>query len=205
MKRVFWPLVQSHEYLWSSQSFPSDITAGDSSRILTVKNISIPLTQTVALFVLPHFPNGCHHRNRDSGKHHCVQFVHPRTRDHHKFFGFRLNFGWWRVAPFFRKREECSFLILFQFGDFLCQLPRCFASPTLVPFCLHLRPFLKFWIIRVSLMTFARASFVERWIWVSNFGIAHCVFSESNTSDWFSHGWAPCLEIRNPNSSFLSP
>ena len=39
MRHGFWPLVHSYEYPWSSQSFPSDNTAGVSSRIFTVKNI----------------------------------------------------------------------------------------------------------------------------------------------------------------------
>ena len=44
----FWPLVHTWEYRWSSQSFPSERTAGVSSRSFTVTNKSISLTFTVA-------------------------------------------------------------------------------------------------------------------------------------------------------------
>ena len=44
----FWPLIHSYEYPCSSQSFPSDNTAGVLSRTFIVKNISNSLTYTVA-------------------------------------------------------------------------------------------------------------------------------------------------------------
>ena len=43
-----WPLVHSYEYQWFSQSFPSERTAGVSSRRFTVTNRSNSLTFTVA-------------------------------------------------------------------------------------------------------------------------------------------------------------
>ena len=46
MRCGFWPLI--HSYPFSSQSFPSDNTAGVFSRTFTVKNISNSLTHTVA-------------------------------------------------------------------------------------------------------------------------------------------------------------
>ena len=42
--KVFGPLDQSYEYPWSSRSFPSESTAGVSSRIFTVRDISNSLT-----------------------------------------------------------------------------------------------------------------------------------------------------------------
>ena len=44
----FWPLIQSYEYPCSSQSFPSDKTAGVFSKTFIVKNISNSLKHTVA-------------------------------------------------------------------------------------------------------------------------------------------------------------
>ena len=44
----FWPLIHSYEYPCSSQSFPSDNTAGVSSIKFIVKNTSNSLTYTVA-------------------------------------------------------------------------------------------------------------------------------------------------------------
>ena len=44
----FSPLIHSQEYPFSSQSFPSDNTAGVFSRTFIVKNISNSLTYTVA-------------------------------------------------------------------------------------------------------------------------------------------------------------
>ena len=44
----FWPLIHSKEYPFSSQSFPSDNTAGVFSRTFIVKNISNSLTYTIA-------------------------------------------------------------------------------------------------------------------------------------------------------------
>ena len=57
-------------------------------------------------------------------------------------------------------------------------------------FCLFLRPILKFWSVRDSLMRFTWANSVERWILVSTVGSAQYGFGGSNTSDWFRHGWA---------------
>ena len=48
MRCGFWQLIHSYEYPCSSQSFPSDRTAGVSSRTFIVKNISNSLTYTVA-------------------------------------------------------------------------------------------------------------------------------------------------------------
>ena len=48
MRCGFWPLIHSYEYPCSSQSVPSDKTAGVSSRTNMVKNISNSLTWTVA-------------------------------------------------------------------------------------------------------------------------------------------------------------
>ena len=45
---VFWPLIHSCEYPFSSQSFPRDNTAGVLSRTFIVKNFSNSLTYTVA-------------------------------------------------------------------------------------------------------------------------------------------------------------
>ena len=45
---VFWPLIHSCEYPCSPQSFPSDKTAGVSSRTFIVMNISNSLTYTIA-------------------------------------------------------------------------------------------------------------------------------------------------------------
>ena len=104
-----------------------------------------------------------------------------------------------------RIRKECSYLILFQFREFLCQLPRCFASPTLVSFLSPLETISQIldhsgfaddirqgkfcWAMDLGLELRHRALRLQ---WIEHFGL-------------FSHGWAPCLEIRNPNSSFLSP
>ena len=44
MRCGFWPFIHSYEYPCSSQSFPSDETAGVSSRTFIVKNTSNPLT-----------------------------------------------------------------------------------------------------------------------------------------------------------------
>ena len=46
-----------------------------------------------------------------------------------------------------------------KFEDFLCQIPRCLASPMLLSLCLFLRPILKFWSVRGSLVKFAWANF----------------------------------------------
>ena len=48
MRCDFWPLIHSSEYPFSSQSFPSDNTAGVFSRTFIVNNISNSLTSTVA-------------------------------------------------------------------------------------------------------------------------------------------------------------
>ena len=41
MRCGFWPVIHSYEYPCSSQSFPSDKTAGVSSRTISVKNVSL--------------------------------------------------------------------------------------------------------------------------------------------------------------------
>ena len=55
MRCGFWPVVHSWEYPFSSQSIPSDTTAGVFSRTFIVKNISNSLTYTVCLLMRLHF------------------------------------------------------------------------------------------------------------------------------------------------------
>ena len=47
MRCGFWPFIHSWEYPFSSQSFPSDNTAGVFSRTFIVKNIPNSLTYTI--------------------------------------------------------------------------------------------------------------------------------------------------------------
>ena len=66
----------------------------------------------------------------------------------------------------------------------------CFAVTFLSPFCLLLRPILKFWsVVGASLMRFTSANVSERRISVSNFGVTRNNFREFNTLDWFQDWW----------------
>ena len=54
-----WPFIHSEEYPCSSHSFPSDQTAGVSSRTFIVQNVSNSFTYTLGLFMHLHFSIGC--------------------------------------------------------------------------------------------------------------------------------------------------
>ena len=101
-----------------------------------------------------HFTVGCCDWRRTPGNPASLQlrrievlsacFVHRRHGVHHKLSLLRFNFGWWREAPLFRRREECSFVFLLWLQDFLCQPPRYFVTPVFMPLRLFLRPILMF-------------------------------------------------------------
>ena len=78
---------------------------------------------------------------------------------------------------------SCSFNFQHTFG----QPPRCFAGTLLLPFCLLVRPILKFWCVGAALMRFTWASQSERRILVSNFSVTSNSFREFHTLDWFLH------------------
>ena len=84
--------------------------------------------------------------------------------------------------------KTAVFFFSINFEDFLCQIPRCSASPMLLSLCLFLRPILKFWSVRGSLVRITMEIFIERQVSVSKFGRAQCGFGQSNTSVRFLHG-----------------
>ena len=91
----FLTVTHSYEYPCSSQSFPSDNTAGVLSRTFIVKKLSNSLTCTVASSWRLHFSIGCYNRRRTSRCRHGFQFsgtqilhadhVHRRSGVYNKF------------------------------------------------------------------------------------------------------------------------
>ena len=78
---------------------------------------------------------------------------------------------------------SCSF----NFNTLFGQLQRCFAGTLLLPLCLLLRPILKCWSVRATLMRFTWANISDRRILVSNFGMTCNSLCESHTLDWSLH------------------
>ena len=98
--------------------------------------------------------------------------------------GFNVDAG---KHLFFRRWEECCSSMLLEFWHIFGQLPRCLAGTLLLPLCPLLRPILKFWSVRATLMMFTWANISERRTVVSNFGVACNSLSEFQTFDWFPH------------------
>ena len=117
---VFWPLIHSYEYPCSSQSFPSDKTAGVSSRLSLSRKIQL-FDINCGLFMRLHFTIGCYDcrwtfRRRQSFQFSRIQvlfadLVHRRSGVYNKFSFLRFK-GWCRQAPIFRRWEECCSLVL---------------------------------------------------------------------------------------------
>ena len=117
MRCGFWPLIHSKEYPFSSQSFPSDNTAGVLSR-----TIPKPLTYTVASSCVSHFSIGGYDYRRTTRFCQSIHFsitqvfffadhVHWRSGVNNKFSFLRFQ-RWCRHAPIFRRWEECCSLVL---------------------------------------------------------------------------------------------
>ena len=130
------------------------------------------------LFMRLHFTVGCYDRRRTPGNPNSLQLGRieilfclscastPQSPPQNSLSSV-LSFRWWREAPVFRRREECSFVFLLYLQDFLCQLPRCFASPVLLPLCLFLRPILKF----RSVGGYADENLHDKCFWATGFGL----------------------------------
>ena len=184
---------------FSSQSFPTDNTAGVFSRTVTVKNISNSLTYTVASSCvctsLLAFMTvvGLHdfvkvsisaefvscfadymHRRAGVGKLSFLRFLKVDASRH------LFSEGEKNVALFF------SLNFLHTFG----QPPRCFAGTLLLPLCLFLRPILKFWSVGATLIRFPWAYQSKRRILVSNVCVTCNGFLEFYTLDRFPYVWA---------------
>ena len=75
----------------------------------------------------------------------------------------RFHGGRSREYPFFRWREECSFVVLFELAYVFGKVP-CLASGTsLLSFSLFLRSVLKFYSVRTSLMRYFDLHVSKRW------------------------------------------
>ena len=82
--------------------------------------------------------------------------------------------------------KNAVFFFSINFQDFLSQLPRCFASPMLLSFCLFLRPILKFWANFCWAMDFGLElwqSAVLFW-WIEHFGLVSAWLSSSVKYRW---------------------
>ena len=105
---------------FSSQSFPSDNTAGVLSRTFRVKNISYSLTYTIASSCL-HFSIGGNDNRKTTRFRQSIHFgftqvlfadhVHWHSGVDNKFSFLRFQ-RWCRQAPIFRRWEECCSLML---------------------------------------------------------------------------------------------
>ena len=80
----------------------------------------------------------------------------------------RLTVGGEGRHQFSEGEKNVVFLFLLQFQETSCHFPCCFTGISLLPFCLFLRPILKFWSIGVTLMRITWANHSKRWILVSN-------------------------------------
>ena len=186
----FWPLINSYEYPCSSQSFQSDKTAGVSSRTFIVKkNPTLwrklwPLHASALRHWLswpsldfstsPKYPI-----QRNSSPFLLIMCIDaPESTTNSLSSGFRVN----GAGRHFSEGEKNVVLFFsFNFYDIFGQPPRCFTGTSLWPFCLFLKPILKFWSIGVTLMRITWAKISERRILVSNFSVTRNSLRELNT------------------------
>ena len=170
---VFDSFFQWYVYPWSSQSFPSERTAGVFSRSITVTNKSNSRTYTVASSFVLHFAVGCHYHYRIFRYPHGLQFgfvqvfladhVHACSEICHKLSFFGFNCGCGRQKPLLRRQIECSFVFLFELKDIPGKSPRVSASASLLSFGLFLRSVLKFHGVGTALRRNFDLNFSERW------------------------------------------
>ena len=114
MRCGFWPLIHSSEYQFSSQSFPSDNTAGVLSRTFIVKNIPNSLTYKIASSCVCTSPLAVIDYRRTARFGQSFHFsitqvffadhVHWRSGVDNKFSFLRFK-SWCRQAPIIRRRE----------------------------------------------------------------------------------------------------
>ena len=180
------PFIRISPY--SSQSFPSDNTAGVLSKTSSQEypilwSTQLPLHAS-ALLSIGGFDSRRTARFRQ-------RFHFSRTQ---VLFVIKFPFlkfkSWCRQAPFFRRWEECCSLTLFLIWYTFGQLLHCFTGTSLLPLCLFLRLILKFWSVGATLMRCTWAEISERRILVRNFSVTCNSFREFHTLDWFLHVWA---------------
>ena len=137
MRCGFWPLVQSYEYPCSSQSLPSEKTAGVSSKTFIVRNISNSLTYTIASSCVCTSPLavmtivGLHDFVKVSISAEFVLFadhVHRRSGVDNKFSFLRFKI-WCRQALFSEDEKNAALFFSFYFGILLASLHAASRAP----------------------------------------------------------------------------
>ena len=122
MRCGFWPLIHSCEYPCSSQSFPSDKTAGVSSKDLHCQEY-IQLSDKLwplhasalhhwLLWPSSDFSTSSKVSNSAEFKSFVADHVHRRSRVYNNICFLWFNSWWRRQAPIFRRWEECCLIFL---------------------------------------------------------------------------------------------
>ena len=181
---------------FSSQSFPSDNTAGVLSEDLHSQEYIQLFDIHNCLFMRLHFSIGGYDYRRTTRFRQSIHFsinqvlfadhVHWRSGVDNKFSFLRFQ-RWCKQAPIFPKvRRMLLFdapVILTHFG----QLPRCSAGTLLLPLCLFLWTILKFRSVGATLMRFTWTNEPNEGILVSNFGMTCNSLCELHTLDRLRH------------------
>ena len=185
MRCGFEPLIHSYEYPCTSQSFPSNKTAGVFFKDFQSQEYIQFFEINCGLSIRLHFSIGCYNRRRTSRWEFksflliiCIDA--PESTTNSRSSGLTVDAGR-LLFPKVRRMLLCfSPLISTHFGPASTLL----HGTSLLPFRLFLRPILKFWSTGVTLMRITWANHSKRWILVSNVSMTYAGFSELNTSDW---------------------
>ena len=169
----FWPLVHSWEYPWSSQSFPSERTAGVSSRSFTVTNKSNSLTYTVASSFVCTSPLavttvvGLSETLTVSNSTELKSFLltmcilAPESTTNSLSSGFIVDAAGKIHSS--AGEKNVVFVLFFELVNMFGQSPRVSAGASLLSFSLLLRSVLKFYSAGTALMRKFDLYFIQRW------------------------------------------
>ena len=158
-------------------AFPSERTAGVSSRSFTVTNKSTSLTYTVASSFVSTSPLAVKHCRRTFRDPYSFQFgrvkvfpadhMHACSGVHHKLSFLQLFCGCGRQNPLIGRRKECSFFPFFELKDILGKSARVSAGASLWSFSLLLRSVLTFHSVGTALMRTSDLKFIQQWTLLS--------------------------------------
>ena len=177
MRCDFWPLIHSYEYPCSSQSFPSDKTAGVSSRNFIVKNTPNSLTLTVAFSFVCTSPltvitiEGLHDFVKVSISESFKSFLlvicidASESTTNSRSSGLRVDAG---RHLCYESEKNVALWCSFNLNTFLVSFHAASRAHRSCHSVFFFRPILKFWGIGVSLMKITWTNYSKRWFLVSN-------------------------------------
>ena len=196
MRCGFWPLIYSWEYPFSSQSFPSDNTAGVLSRTFKVKKISNSLTYKIASSCVCTSPLavmtivGLHDLVKISISASLKSFLlimcidAPESSTNFRSSSLRFDAG---RHLFSEGDKNVALSCSFNFNTLLTSFHAASRAPCSCHSVSSWDRFLTFWSVGATLMRITWANISERRICASNFRVTCNSLCEFHTLDWLPH------------------